>query len=219
MSMKLIFRQQIAKLEEQVNSRSLRERVLLLTSVVMLIFILWRNLVFNYLTESTDQIISNKERLLTQIHLMQGQIENLSEAIKNDSFTTLEQKLKYSIAKNITLKEKINQYIAGIESSGDMITILKSLLSEEENLKVEKIESLEDHPIFSEKSEVYLYNKGIRLEFEGNYISTALFLEKLEKSDIKILWDTLTYQVTQYPIAKITVVVHTIGTQKGWLHV
>jgi MSHA biogenesis protein MshJ len=219
MSITLAFRQQISKLEEQVNARNLRERAFLLTAVVLLIFLLWRNLILNYLSTSTDQIIANKERLSTQINLMQGQIENLSAAIKNDSTNTLEQKLKISVSKNISIKEKINQYISGLVTSGEMISVLKNLLTQEEHIKIEKIESLDDHPIFSEKSDIFLYNKGIQLELEGDYLSTVLFLEKLEKSDAKILWDTLTYQVTQYPFAKIIVVVHTLGTQKGWLHV
>jgi MSHA biogenesis protein MshJ len=209
----------MAKIEEQVNARTLRERALLLISVVMLIFILWRNLVFNYLSASTDQLIANKERLATQIHALQGQIENLSEAIKNDSTVTLERKLKEAVAKNISLKDKINQHILSIENSGNMITVLKSLVSQEDNIKLERIESLEDKPVFSEKSEIYLYNKGIKLEIEGEYLATINFLEKLEKSDIKILWDSLTYEVTRYPLAKVSIEIHTMGTQKGWLHV
>lgn len=216
---KAAIKKQLSKLEEQVNSRSLRERALFLTAAVTLLFVLWRNLIFDYLSSSTDQIIANKERVTSQITAMQGQIETLSEAIKNDSTMTLERKLKSSVAKNVDVKEKINQYILGFESQGEMTTVLKSLLPEGSPLKVEKIENLEDHPIFSENSDILIYTKGIQLELEGNYASTVFFLEKLEKSDIKILWDTLTYQVTQYPTAKIRVTVHTMGTEKGWLRV
>lgn len=219
MNIRDIVNKQLLNMEDQINSRSLRERVLLLTSIVLLIFILWRNLIFNYLSESTDQIIMNKERVTSQITLMKGQIENLSEAIKNDSIITLERKLKDAISNNSDIKEKINKYVLGSVQSGEMIAVLKSLLSEEENLQIQKIESLDDQPIFSEKSDILIYNKGIRMELEGDYASTVSFLEKLEKTETKVLWDSLTYQVTQYPRAKITVIVHTMGTEKGWLHV
>ncbi len=219
MSITLVFRQYIAKIEEQVNARTLRERALLLISVVMLIFVLWRNSIFNYLSASTDQLVANKERLAVQIHALQGQIANLSEAIKNDSTTMLEQKLKDIVTKNISLKDKINQSILSIENSGNMIAVLKSLVSQEAHIKLNRIESVEERPLFSEKSEVYLYNKGIKIELEGDYLSTVHFLEKLENADINILWDSLMYEVTQYPIAKISIEIHTISTQKGWLHV
>ena len=219
MNAKLVFRQKIAKLEEFVNARSLRERSLLLTSAVMLIFILWRNLILNYLSASTDQIIANKERLSTQITLMQGQIESLSEAIKNDSAITLERKLKNSISKNIGIQDKINQYISGLTSADEMIDILKSLVSEDVGLKIEKLESLEDRRILSEQSDILVYNKGLKIILEGDYISTVKFLQKLEENESKILWDTLIYQVIDYPLAKVTIILHTMGAQKGWLHV
>jgi MSHA biogenesis protein MshJ len=213
------FSKHMRHLEEMVNARTLRERVLLFSAAILFVFILWRNLIVNYLAESTDQIITDKERVSTQINLIEMQIGTLSETIKNDSTLTLSRKLKYMTEENAKIKNQINEKMTSFIAAGNMIKVLKNLLSSEERIKIERIESLSDLPAFTEKSEFSFYKKGIQLEFESDFIDTVTFLKKLENNKVKILWDSLTYEVIRYPIAKITLVAHTLGTTEGWLHV
>ena len=219
MDIKGIYKRQIAHLEEKINARNLRERALILTTFVIVLFMIWRSFIISYLASSTDQIIANKERLNTQITMMQGQIQNLSEAIKNDSMMSLEVRLKSISLKNISLKEQIEQKLSELTNSDEMIDILKNLLSEDAHLKIEKIESVSEEPILKGQSDTLVYKKGVQLTLEGDYFSTIRFLEKMEQEEIKIIWDTLVYEVIDYPLSKVKITLHTMGPEKGWLHV
>lgn len=219
MDIKGIYKKQIAHLEEKINARNLRERALILTTFVIVLFMIWRSFIISYLASSTDQIIANKERLNTQITMMQGQIQNLSEAIKNDSMMSLEVRLKSISLKNISLKEQIEQKLSELTNSDEMIDILKNLLSEDAHLKIEKIESVSEEPILKGQSDTLVYKKGVQLTLEGDYFSTIRFLEKMEQEEIKIIWDTLVYEVIDYPLSKVKITLHTMGPEKGWLHV
>ncbi|MEY3182525.1 MAG: hypothetical protein RLZ35_510 [Pseudomonadota bacterium] len=219
MDIKGIYKKQIAHFEEKINARNLRERALILTTFVIVLFMIWRSFIISYLASSTDQIIANKERLNTQITMMQGQIQNLSEAIKNDSMMSLEVRLKSISLKNISLKEQIEQKLSELTNSDEMIDILKNLLSEDAHLKIEKIESVSEEPILKGQSDTLVYKKGVQLTLEGDYFSTIRFLEKMEQEEIKIIWDTLVYEVIDYPLSKVKITLHTMGPEKGWLHV
>ena len=216
---KKAFAKKMAEIEEKVNARSLRERSLLFTAFILVIFMLWKNFIFSYLSDSSEAMANSKTRILNQILLVENQIDVLSQAIGRDSTSSLSKKLKATTQKNMEVKQKINAYISGLVSPSKMVNVLKSLLTQEKHLKVLKMESLEAKSALPEKSDLDIYNKGILLELEGDYTETVGFLEKLESTENKILWDSLTYEVTQYPKARITIVVHTMGTGEALINV
>jgi len=64
-----------------------------------------------------------------------------------------------------------------------------------------------------------VYEHGLDVVFQGDYASTLSYLKKLEKLPWKFYWDEVTYEVLQYPKAQISVHIHTLSLEKGWIGV
>ncbi|MFV2057309.1 MAG: hypothetical protein ACC707_12630, partial [Thiohalomonadales bacterium] len=64
-----------------------------------------------------------------------------------------------------------------------------------------------------------VYKHGILLDMVGDYSSTLRYLKKLENLPWKFYWDAVRYEVTNYPKARIRILVNTISLDKEWVHV
>jgi len=94
-----------------------------------------------------------------------------------------------------------------------MANALSDLLKQNKQLTLNKLETL---PV---KQQQLLYQHGLELHFSGSYADTLAYLTALEAMPWNFVWDSINYQVKDYPIAEITLRVHTLSLEKSWLDV
>lgn len=80
--------------------------------------------------------------------------------------------------------------------------------------------SEQDHPQPA-VPELYarLYSHGVKIELEAGFFAILDYLRRLEALETSLLFNRLEYQVEQYPKARVTLTVETIGLEKEWLGV
>lgn len=66
---------------------------------------------------------------------------------------------------------------------------------------------------------VLLYRHGLEITFSGPFFKVVDYLKSLESVKKKIIWDSIDYSVTAYPVAEVKLNVMTISTNEGWLGV
>ncbi|VUD56796.1 hypothetical protein TDB9533_02403 [Thalassocella blandensis] len=64
---------------------------------------------------------------------------------------------------------------------------------------------------------VGLYKHAVKLAIEGEYFTVVDYLKSIEELPWKIYWQTLDYQVQDYPRAKVVLEVYTLSTEKGFI--
>ncbi|WP_455203599.1 hypothetical protein [Kaarinaea lacus] len=64
-----------------------------------------------------------------------------------------------------------------------------------------------------------IFKHGLEIEFQGDYLSTLSYLKKLETLPWKFYWDEVAYEVLEHPTAQITLKIHTLSLDKGWISV
>lgn len=74
-------------------------------------------------------------------------------------------------------------------------------------------------PSVDAEREVGLYRHGVRLVFEGDYMTTMAFLESLEQKSWRFFWQSLQYDVEKYPKARVTLTLYTLSPERAWLGV
>lgn len=94
-----------------------------------------------------------------------------------------------------------------------MAKALNDLLKQNKQLTLIKLETL---PV---KQQQLMYQHGLVLQFSGSYLATLDYLKSLEEMPWNFIWDGIDYQVTNYPVAEITLRVHTLSLERSWLDV
>jgi MSHA biogenesis protein MshJ len=132
------------------------------------------------------------------------------------------------------LNGRIQQLAEVMIEPQQMVQLLKELLQREQDLRLVKLENIEPRP-FLETPEteetpemgeavapsggVNLYQHGFVIEFEGDFHSTLSYLKELEKLPWRFFWDGVTFDVQEYPRARVRIELHTLGLSEGWIGV
>lgn len=216
--------------EKKVNSLTLRERVLLFCVVLGITYYLWHGLVL-------DTMFGSKEKIAENIKLVKQQVVQLAEQINAVAeLTRLNPKVELSERINLLKKEKqeyedsIMVLTKQLIPPQEMAKLLEEILVRDHDLTLVQMENTAEEPIFKqsgsgkgqkeqkEEEQVnQIYRHGLKLEFKGTYFATQHFLQKLEKLPWKLLWYEFHYQVQDYPVASVKVVIYTLSLQKSCL--
>ena len=64
-----------------------------------------------------------------------------------------------------------------------------------------------------------VYEHGITIELEGDFFNTLRYLRFLEDISGSFFWDSVTFEQTEWPNALVTLKIHTLSTEKGFIGV
>jgi MSHA biogenesis protein MshJ len=71
----------------------------------------------------------------------------------------------------------------------------------------------------TENVEGQVYAHGLVLEFEGDFFTTLKYLRFLEEITRSFFWDTISFRVAEWPSARVTLQIHTLSTDAGFIGV
>jgi len=60
---------------------------------------------------------------------------------------------------------------------------------------------------------------GIVLEFQGSFLDTLKYLRFLEDVSGSFFWDSISFNREEWPTARITLEIHTLSTEEGFIGV
>lgn len=202
----LILQEKYQKIATKVNQVVLRERILLLLVLLVTIYIFWV-LVFIFPYDKKVNLMKIEEAsLLQQVAQMQQMVAEIEVNMSK-----------------VSLDAKTSPMLSGNELTPrqNVVTIFRSLVSKQPGITLQGLENLPDKFLQltgnNEKSvaiPILLYEQGVKLTFSGDYLSVYDYLRALETLKWMIFWDELHYKVTQYPMAEISLLLHTVSRDR-----
>ncbi len=61
------------------------------------------------------------------------------------------------------------------------------------------------------------YRHGLRIVFNGSYMSTLAYVKELESLENEFIWDNLKFEITEYPDGKVSITVFTLSLDRNWI--
>lgn len=208
------------KLQERFQSLTPRERVIVVVALLAALWGGWDH--FFYQSIALKKIILKQQlaSLKTQITGQQqtaAQLEisdNIDPNIDNQT-KLIELKAQYS-----RLQEQVMLGNKKFVPPSLMAKALSDMLKQNQQLKLIKLESLPITTLLPAKQQHHpIYKHGLVMTFTGKYADTVNYLKALETLPWAIVWDSIDYQVKDYPMAEITIQVVTLSFEEDWLGV
>ncbi len=181
-------------------------RSMILATVLGLIFIIWYYGFWQTLHNSATATTNKIESLKPLIAKLEEQAKNLEKELKEK---------KAAFGENAPPPTSV----AAILSPHKTSKVLNDMLMANSKLVLIQLKNIPPKETVLPQNNSKIFEHGIVVKFSGDYFSTMHYLETLEKLKWKIFWDKLEYKVTQYPMAEITLSVHTISNTGDWIHV
>ena len=186
--------------KKRYETCSMREKLLIIVLSGSLLYAIFYFLLFKSLEVQAKNLITEIQAIKDQIKAWDKQITN----VKKISTTPL---YKQWITQHQNLLNIKKQYklLFNIPSHQQWQTAINSVLYAKKNITVVQIKNSPEilyHPSFRSESKEKIYQQKFLLVVRGNYVDMVHYLQSLEKSLPMIYWDSLNYQVMEYPTAQ-----------------
>ena len=223
-------RDKLQQLLIRVDALSLRERGLLLLALLVIVIMLWDKLLLDPLSAQQRQLQSQMHLLRTQIATTEQQAQTIIARNAQDPNRPLRARLKRLESEIAGLNQHLQTLTVDLIPPTRMAKVLERVLNQQAGLKLIRLQSLGAKPLLEPPATTGkstaavgavpgVYKHGMIIEFDGDYMDTLKYLRALQTLPWRFYWDSLKYQVKKYPRARVTITVHTLSLQEGWIGV
>lgn len=81
----------------------------------------------------------------------------------------------------------------------------------------DKTKTLEKTPTKAEAPTVGLFKHGVEIRLEGSYQDLTAYLQRLEQTQLKLLWSGVALSADAHPKLVLTLTVYTLSLDRAWL--
>lgn len=228
----------LKQLQEKIDERILRERVLIFLSAIALVFMLWNLFIHGGLDKKLQDGRVELAELEKQQTATQGQIMTITQALLSDPARLKKEQisqLKMDInavetqlqneSQSLIKADQLPQALQDVLLKTSQLTLLEVATLPIHELKLiaadpaaGAIENNSTQSLAGVRS-AGVYEHAVELRVGGSYFQVLQFLTALEALPWRFYWQQLDYKVTQYPNAEIILRVYTLSSEEGLLGV
>ncbi len=203
---------------ERFDSLTIREKLIVLATLIVALWGLWDNLIYTPLSER----LNKAETQLKSLNIQIPALENAASQIEKAGSIDPDKKMRDGLRQ---VKEQLQKLEQGINSGTSefvpahlMTDLLKQLLKEHAGLKLLKMETLPTEPYTQTKiGNHWIYKHPLQIQLQGSFFDTLAYLDSLQSIELRLNWDGINYQVTEYPYAKTELKLYTLSFEENWL--
>ncbi len=229
-------------LRKNIESRKQSEKILILGMLLA-------GLVLIYLSVAFDPVRADLQILRGQIASTERQIASQQTAYQNMLAQSQEDPNRFANERLAVIQREQSSLTGEIQSlAGDLVTpnqmteILTTVLERQAGLELISFRNIAAAPLregavntqqlladsatvnldaVAQRSDVVgqVYAHGLIIEFQGDYFSTLKYLRFLEEITGSFFWDEIAFRQLTWPDAEVTLEIHTLSTDQGFIGV
>lgn len=225
-------RQRLVKLMDRVDAMALRERGLIFVAVLIVVYVVAANVVFEPMRAEQARLDSQLKSKHDQIAVLEKQIQALRgggldapDAAKRTRLAALQEQMK-------SLDAALARTTANLVTPKEMARLVEQVLANVRGLQVVRVESIRPTPLAGPAAakpgepkpaaatqgiEAHIYKHGLRIEMKGTYLDMLNYLQALEGLPWKVFWGQVTLETETHPVSKLTLVIYTLSAGEGWI--
>lgn len=202
----------------KIDALSMRERLLMFITMLVLIAILWHTLLMQPLSQRADQTRTQLNELEQRISSAN---QNLEDQIMQLASGGDEQRLRIaSLRRRIDeINATLGNHAAELIDPSEMAQVLEGVLKEQSRLNLVRIRNTTPDSLSADEdpSAVTFYRHGLEIEVEGSYAACLEYLSAIESLPWRLYWQVLELDVIDYPLNRIRIEVGTLSLDEEWI--
>ncbi len=208
----------LTSLQASVDKLSLRERLLVFSTVLMLFASVW----YLSLMEPLTQRAANSR---TEIQSLQARIETANRSLDDQvlqisgSGTEYQDRFARVQRRIDAINESLGDYASELIDPAEMARVMEGVLKEQSKLRLIRIRNLSPEALSAEADSrsATFYKHGLEIEFEGSYQACLDYLQEIENLPWRFYWQVLELEVLEYPRNRVRLEVGTLSLNEEWI--
>lgn len=229
-------RKQLDLLVRNLEKRAQSEKLLILGMALA-------SLILAYLTFGFDPIRYDIETLRSQVNIVnieigsrQREYASMIETSQQDPNRFANDRLAVLSREQAQLDQDISNLAGDLVSPDEMTAILTTVLERFTGLELlyfrnQSAVPLRDGVTAESNSDTNIalagdsqitgqvYSHGLTIEFQGDFFSTLKYLRFLEEVSGSFFWDSISFRQVEWPRAHVSLEIHTLSTDEGFIGV
>lgn len=220
------------RLQEKIDARVLRERVLLFATALAVVYLMWNMLVQAQFDQQQQTLRTNIEAVAAERKQVETQLTTIAMATatdpakyKKNEIDTLKQKIRVvdeqlsGLSQGLISAEELPKILQEVLVRTATVTLLKVQTLPASELTLTKVDTATPDNTQSIQQGTGVYKHAVLLKVSGSYMQLVDLLTAIEALEWKFYWESLDYKVTHYPQAEIIIRVFTLSSDEGLLGV
>ena len=213
------------QLLEKFAGMQARERALILIAIFAICYQLADLVILDRQFQQIELLNRAMAQDNSAIVRVNTELNTLSNSVRDDPNRGLRDRIQAGREEVSTLQARLQEATGELISPQDMARFLEQLLVQDKQLTMLRLQTLDVEPLLSpaegaEKSrEAALHRHGFAIEFSGSYLATLRYMESLEALPWRFFWDSVSYEVLDYPRSVVRLKLHTLSLSEDWIGV
>jgi len=197
----------------RIDDMTLRQRGMLFATISLVVIVFAHVGLIEPLLLRQRTLIDRSARDQSQLTAVRAQIEGILREQQQGGPKDPEQLAVLEMEKRLAeLENSLALRKGAIAGPGKLPDLLKDLLGQGRAVRLESLRVLPGARVAGAAD---LYRHGIEVTLRGSYGDLTQYLADVEKLPVRLLWGPLDMQVEKYPEVRLTMQVHTLGSQRS----
>lgn len=234
-------KERLNKALERVDELTLRERAVILGAMLTVLFLAWYAYLLEPLQAREKALLSELETKRVQLQTLNEQFLLMADQQRHDPNAVGRAKLQAMRDEEERLTGELRTATANLVAPEFMPDVLRSMLSSAHGLSFVKLTGLgserllqkPDAPEPGGTAEAQTpaaisgptlpgeleaaYKHGMQMDFTGDFFATLDFLRRVESLQWSFFWDSVSFDVDEYPQATASIRVFTLSLDRDWI--
>lgn len=208
-------------LQEKFEALTKREKIIVSGALLIGLWVGWDTFFYQSIQKKQQALqkeLASLTQQITEQQLAAIRLENSAHTDPNLNNTNKLAELKTEYSR---LQERMMQGDKNFVPPHLMAVALSDILNKNHQLTLIKLDTLPVTTLLKSKQPSLspIYKHGLAITFSGNYLDTLNYLKALEALPWHFIWESIDYQVKEYPIAETTIKAYTLSFKENWLGV
>ncbi len=202
---------------QQIAALSLRERILILLTGVVLLGAMG---IYGWLDDADTRLGQDRQALAAaqrDLEILTLENQGKQARLGRDPDAQVREQLAGVETSLRQMDAELLAQTVDLIPAHEMPAVLEALLSRSANLHMLALTSLKPEPLMAGEQKVNLFRHGIRLQLEGGYFDVYQYLKALEALPRHFYWKGFDYQVVEHPKAAVAMEIYTLSTSKEFI--
>jgi len=213
-------------LAERFAALSGRERVMVLLAVLAVAYQIADLAILDRQSQRIKQLEGEIVRDRGEIVRAGQQMTAMSAQLPQDPNARLRGEIERGRGQLTVLQTRLKEATRELISPQAMARFLEELLVQERELTLLRLQTLDVQPLSEVAEDIaenrvrpVLHRHGFAIEFAGGYLATLRYLKALETLPWRFFWDSVDYEVVDYPKSIVRLKLHTLSMSEDWIGV
>lgn len=222
-----------ARLSARFDERPVRERALLVVTVLVLILLVGWELAVAPVLTNNEHMNGHVDTLIASQQRLQEQQKTLVAQLENDPSRELRRLLETRKQRLARLDAEIAETAGQLISPRNMVSLLRTMLAAQDKLELLGMALKTPEPIYADsqtevsttassapqEAQPLLFAHDVEITLRGPYLQVLGYLQRLEAMDERLGWVRLDYDAESYPAGEARIRVRTLSLERAWLGV